>query len=124
MKGMEATVAELTARLNRVQRELSRMNARNAKPTPVPNGWWLCVLQGSLVSQGTATAKVIVWNSEDEAWEYADPERTIEIRDFWMNDGESIDADTRIKAVWYRNVWTWDQAYCSEADNLPEEPEE
>ncbi len=118
---LEVAVAELLAKVTRLERELARVNARNAKPVAIPDGWWLCVLQGALSAQGTATAKLIVWNKDNDDWQYMDPEQTITIQDFWLNDGEEIDSGTRIKAIWYRNVWTWDQAYCAAADNLPAE---
>lgn len=120
MKGDSEKINELLARMARLERELARMNAQPARPKPIKNGWWLGVLQGSLSAQGTATMKVIVWDAGDAEWKYMDPEQTITIRDFWMNDGEDIESGVRIKAVRYRNVWTWDQAYCDPADNLPE----
>lgn len=102
-----------------MQRELSRFVARPAMPRPLANGWWLGVLTEALAPQGEADCDIIVWDATAAEWVYAD--QTITIRDFWLNDtDDDIAIDTRIKPVWYRNVWTYDQAYCEAADNLPE----
>lgn len=117
MKSERQRIRDLEVQLQLVQQEVARVAARPATPKAERAGFWFGVLDGALSAQGTATVNIVVWSITDTAWQYTG--HTLTVQDFWMNTGESIPLDTRIKCVWYRNVWTWDQAYCAAGDNLP-----
>jgi hypothetical protein len=118
MKRAKDAILELEQRLSQLERELRRHPVRPERRPPDRDGWWLGVLTTDLPPQGTGTFRIIIRDPDAGTWVYKT--KTIEITDFWLNsDDPAIQQGTRIKPVWYRNVWTYDQAYCKVANNLP-----
>lgn len=110
-------VQDLERQLAALRRERQHGNCRDATPLNVRNGWWLVVLDEELVEGSTATAEILQWSVTDAEWQFTG--FTLEVRDWQLNDAESVPANTKAEAHWYRNTWVIKNPYCAASDTLP-----
>jgi hypothetical protein len=72
------------------------------------------VLTETLNAQDTATAREIWW--DESTWALGDE---FEVRDPWLNAGETVENGTRLVATLRWGIWVPTNYYCEPADNLP-----
>ena len=112
MKSQQQQIDELKATVDRMARELSRVNVRNAKLTIPKQGWWLGILTSAL-SQGSSAVVRIWWYSDAK---FRDSQLSVTAYDWFLNTGESIPANTKVRVDWYHRVWVITNAYCDASD--------
>lgn len=120
MKSMEKRVEELEIKLAQTQRELARKPSREAMPLPTRKGWFLGIVREDF-TQGTDTFVSVdlwIWSGTDNAWRRATG-LFINARDWFLNDGETLAKDTKVKIEWYETTWVVTAMYCSPTD-IPE----
>lgn len=120
MRSDRQRLAELEMRVEELQRTVNALTGRQANRMHVKLGWWFCKLLGTLTQGGTVQVELIHWNNGN--WESSGI--TLTARDFYLNEGESVEADTNGEVAWYRNTWVVRMAYCAVSDTLPEDSEE
>lgn len=103
MKSDKLRIADLEMRLADMQRQLSGLGTRLGNPLSAKNGWWVAKLDEDLLAGETATASLWAWNNG--VW--ADTGNNVEVQDYFLPDGETLDSGTKIEVAWHRNVWTW-----------------
>jgi hypothetical protein len=114
---MEKRVEELEIKLAQTQRELARKPSREAMPLPVRKGWFLGITREDF-TQGTDTFVSVdlwIWSGTDNAWRRA-AGLSINARDWFLNDGETLEKETKVKVEWYETTWVVTAMYCSPTD--------
>lgn len=113
MKSDQQRIDELESQVAGLVRQLQSVVARPATPLAVRSGWWLGKVYGSAITQG-GSGTVRLWVRSQSAWR--DSQIAITAYDFFLNVGDTIPANSKVRIDWYRNIWVITNAYC-EADD-------
>jgi hypothetical protein len=114
---LEQEVRHLRAQVAELRRLVLQSGSRPANPLQLRKGWFLGISTGSLSAGGTVEVQPFTWSITDEEWQPADVS-PVEARDFFLNEEDTVEAGTKMKVEWYRNVWTPTVIYCEPSDNL------
>jgi hypothetical protein len=118
MKTLEQQVAELRQTVAQLTREVARKESRPAAPLSPRKGWFLGITRADFTQGTDDFFSVDVWIWTDAQWRKV-PGFVIQARDWFLNAGETVEKDTKVKVEWYETTWVVTAMYCS-----PYEPED
>lgn len=113
MKSDRQRIAELEATVTRLMGQLARVDTTPARPHVVPDGWWLGILKGELITGGTVNVRIWWWSDG----KFRDSQKEVEAVDWYLAEGESVEAGTPVRIDWYRNTWVIGNIYCRLKDS-------
>lgn len=117
MKTRDERIAELEMAVAQLKRELLRKPAREANPLAIRRGWFLGITREDF-TQGVDEffeVDVWTWNPITDSWRKV-PGFVIQARDWFLNDGEEVEKETKVKVEWYETTWVVTAMYCSPTD--------
>lgn len=117
MKTPEQRIADLERKIAQLERELLRKPAREAAPLAARRGWFLGITREDF-TQGVDEffeIDVWIWSETLQKWRKV-PGFVIEARDWFLNDGEEVEKETKVKVEWYETTWVVTAMYCSPTD--------
>jgi len=119
MKTLENRVAELELKLAQALREIARRPVREAMPLAPRHGRWFGVTQASFTKGSDTFVDVEIWiySTADDAWAASGEIVASKVRDWFLNDGEVIEAGTKVRIDWYESTWVLSNAYCAPSDD-------
>jgi len=124
MKSQDERIRELEMKVERLTFELARVTkeARPAKAMYALNGWFLGITRAAF-SQGATNVKVDVYIWTDSDWKKKEvgEDGYITAIDWYLNDGETVAKDTKVKVERYKNCWVITGMYCSATDTIDRE---
>lgn len=117
MKTPEQRIAELERTVMQLQRDLAGKPSREAMPLTPRKGWFLGITRENF-TKGTDEfyqLDIWTWSATLSQWRKF-PGPVFLARDWFLNDGETVDKETKVKVEWYETTWVVTALYCSAVD--------
>lgn len=120
MKTLENQVAELRQQIEQLKREIARKPAREAAPLTPRHGRFFGITRKDF-EQGVDEffeVDVYIWSPTLNKWRKVpvEPLGFIQARDWFLNEGETVEKLTKVKIEWYETTWVVSAMYCSPTD--------
>lgn len=117
MKTVDQRLSEAERTIAQLLRDTARKPAREAAPLAPRHGKFLGITREDF-TQGVDdffSVDVWIWSETDQEWRKV-PDLIIEARDWFLNDGEEVQKETKVKVEWYETTWVVTAMYCSPTD--------
>jgi hypothetical protein len=121
MKSQDSRIRELEMKVESLLFEIARLKkeARPAKAMYPNDGWFLGITRAAF-SQGSTSVKVDVYIWTESAWKKkpVGTDGYITAIDWYLNEGETVEKDTKVKVERYKNCWVITGVYCDATDTI------
>lgn len=114
MKTPDQELKELRREVEQLKREMSRYAVRPAAPLAPRYGRFLGITREDF-TKGTDEffeVDVWIWSETDQDWRKV-PNLVIQARDWFLDDDEEVQRQTKVKIEWYETTWVVTAMYCS-----------